>query len=167
VVQLYAPLPASSLGYLCNLLRHGVPHLAGEIRQVQVQAKSRYRHAEVDGVLWFWPQGENPAASRHQVDDQLRFLAPFDPVVWDRRRFQMFWGWQYRLEAYVPASKRLMGHYALPVLWREQVLGWANLKVVDGRLQHELGFSGARPRDRDFRLALDEGLHRMHEFLKL
>jgi uncharacterized protein YcaQ len=48
----------------------------------------RYAHAQVDSLLWFWPQGEEPAAARHSVDDRLRFLAPFDPVVRDRRRFQ-------------------------------------------------------------------------------
>src|SRR5688572_29996348 len=80
VVQLYAPLPAVSLGYLCRLMRDGVPHLAAEVRQVQAHARSRYAHAEVDGRLWFWPQGERPTADRHRVDDRLRFLAPFDPV---------------------------------------------------------------------------------------
>jgi uncharacterized protein len=167
VVQLYAPLPAASLGYLCGLLRYGVPHLAAEVRQVQEHAKSRYAHAQVDGLLWFWPQGEKPVSTRHKVDDGLRFLAPFDPVVWDRRRFQLFWGWEYKLEAYVPAHKRRMGHYAMPMLWGEQVLGWANLKVVDGRLQHELGFAGPRPRGRAFRLALDEALQQMQKFLNL
>jgi uncharacterized protein YcaQ len=167
VMQLYAPLPAASLKYLCGLLRYGVPHLAAELRQVQEHAASRYARAQVDGVLWFWPHGENPAAARHQVDDRLRFLAPFDPVVWDRRRFQLFWGWEYKLEAYVPAHKRRMGHYAMPMLWREQMLGWANLKVIHGRLRHELGFAGSRPRGRAFQLALDEALHQMQEFLKL
>jgi hypothetical protein len=167
VVQLYAPLPAASLGYLCGLLRYGVPHLAAEARQVQEHAKSRYAHAQVDGLLWFWPQDENPVATRHQVDDRLRFLAPFDPVVWDRRRFQLFWDWEYKLEAYVPAHKRRLGHYAMPMLWREHILGWANLKVVDGRLQHELGFAGPRPRGSAFHLALDEALHQMQEFLEL
>jgi uncharacterized protein YcaQ len=167
VVQLYAPLPAASLGYLCGLVRYGVPHLAAEARQVQEHAKSRYAHAQVDGLLWFWPQDENPVATRHQVDDRLRFLAPFDPVVWDRRRFQLFWDWEYKLEAYVPAHKRRLGHYAMPMLWREHILGWANLKVVDGRLQHELGFAGPRPRGSAFHLALDEALHQMQEFLEL
>ena len=166
VVRLYAPLPAASLGYLCGLLRYGVPHLAAEVRQVQQHAKSRYAHAQVDGLRWFWPQGENPVAARHQVDDRLRFLAPFDPVVWDRRRFQLFWDWEYKLEAYVPAHKRRMGHYAMPVLWREHIPGWANLKVVDGRLRHELGFAGPRPRGSAFHRALDEALHRMQEFLR-
>jgi uncharacterized protein YcaQ len=167
VVQLYAPLPAASLVYLCRLLRLGVPHLAAEARQVQEHAKSRYAHAQVDGLLWFWPQGETPVAARHAVDGRLRFLAPFDPVVWDRRRFQLFWGWEYKLEAYVPAHKRRMGHYAMPMLWGEQILGWANLKVVDGRLQHELGFAGPRPRSSAFQLALDEALQQMQEFLEL
>ena len=167
VVKLYAPLPAASLGYLCRLLRDGVPHLATEARQIQEDARSRYAHAQVDGLLWFWPRGENPVAPQYVIDDRLRFLAPFDPVVWDRRRFQLFWGWEYKLEAYVPAHQRRMGHYAMPMLWGEHVLGWANLKVVDGRLQHELGFAGSRPRGSAFRLALDEALHRMQEFLDL
>jgi uncharacterized protein YcaQ len=171
VVQLYAPLPAASLRYLCGLLRYGVPHLAAEVRQLQEYAKSRYAHAQVDGLLWFWPQGENPVSARHQVqiqiDDRLRFLAPFDPVVWDRRRFHLFWGWEYKLEAYVPAQKRRMGHYAMPMLWGEQILGWANLKVVDGKLQHELGFTGTRPRSSAFQRALDEALQHMQKFLRL
>ncbi|HYL94915.1 MAG TPA: crosslink repair DNA glycosylase YcaQ family protein [Terriglobales bacterium] len=167
VVQLYAPLPAASLGYLCGLLRNGVPHLAAEVRQVQEQAKSRYAHANVDGLLWFWPQAENPMAIRNPIDDRLRFLAPFDPVVWERRRFQLFWGWEYKLEAYVPAHKRRMGHYAMPMLWGEQMLGWANLKVVDGRLRHQLGFVGPRPRGSAFRLAVDQALQQMREFLEL
>jgi uncharacterized protein YcaQ len=165
-VQLYAPLPAASLSYLCGLLRYGVPHLAAEVRQVQEHAKSRYAHAQVDGLLWFWPQGKKMAA-QNTIEDRLRFFAPFDPVVWDRRRFRLFWGWEYKLEAYVPAHKRRMGHYAMPMLWGEQMPGWANLKVVNGRLQHELGFAGPRPRGSAFQLALDEALQQMQEFLEL
>jgi len=168
VVQLYAPMPAPSLGYLCRLLREGVPYLATEIRQLQENAKSHFAHAQVDGLRWFWPQGENPTAARHAVDDRVRILAPFDPVVWDRRRFQLYWGWEYKFEAYVPPHKRRMGHYAMPVLWGEQVLGWANLKVVDGRLQHVLGFAaGQRPRVSAFKSALDEALQQMQKFLEL
>ena len=167
VVQLYAPLPAASLAYVCRLLRNGVPQVAAEVRQLQEQAKARYHHAQVDGLLWFWPQSENPAAAQHRVDDRLRFLAPFDPVVWDRRRFQLFWGWEYKLEAYVPAHKRRLGHYAMPMLWGEQMLGWANLKVVDGRLRHEIGFAGPRPRGSAFQRALNQALQRMQQFLEL
>ena len=167
LVKLYAPLTSTSLGYLCTLLRYGVSHLAADLRQLQQQSKSRYANAQVDGRQWFWPHGENPAAARHSLDDRLRFLAPFDPVVWDRRRFRLFWGWEYKLEAYVPANKRRMGHYAMPMLWGDQMLGWANLKVVDGRLKHELGFAGPRPRGKAFELALDQALEQMQAFLNL
>ncbi len=54
-----------------------------------------------------------------------------------------------------------------PCYGGEQILGWANLKVVDGRLQHELGFAGPRPRGSAFQLALDEALQQMKEFLEL
>lgn len=167
LLDLYAPVPEASLGYLCGLLRYGVSQLAAEVRQIRDRAKSRYAHAQVDGRLWFWPSDENPVATHNQVSDQLRFLTPFDPVVWDRRRFRLFWGWEYKLEAYVPAHKRRMGHYAMPMLWGEQMLGWANLKVVGGRLDHDLGFVGSRPRGRAFQLALDEALQQMQEFLEL
>jgi uncharacterized protein YcaQ len=166
-VRLYAPLPAASLVYLCRLLCYGVSHLAAEVRQIQEHAKSRFAHAQVGGLLWIWPQDENPASVRYSVDDRLRFLAPFDPVVWDRRRFRLFWGWEYKFEAYVPAHKRRMGHYAMPMLWGEHILGWANLKVAGGRLKHELGFTGPRPRSRAFQLALDEALQHMQKFLEL
>jgi uncharacterized protein len=166
-VHLYAPVPAASFVYLCFLLRDGVPNLTAELRQLQSQAKSHYTHAEIDGRVWLWPQNENPTASRHQVDDQLRFLSPFDPIVWDRRRFQLFWGWEYKFEAYLPPKKRRMGHYAMPMLWREEIPGWANLKVINGRLKHELGFASARPRGRAFDRALDDALHEVQKFLKL
>jgi uncharacterized protein len=53
------------------------------------------------------------------------------------------------------------------MLWGEEMVGWANLKVVDGRLRHELGFAGQRPRGRAFQQALDEASQRMQEFLEL
>jgi uncharacterized protein YcaQ len=82
-------------------------------------------------------------------------LTPFDPVVWDRRRFEVFWGWTYRFEAYTPAAKRKLGYYALPVLWGDRVIGWGNLSVVDGELRSTFGYVGGRePRDAAFRAAL-------------
>lgn len=170
VLALYAPLTAASFGYLTSLLGYGAPHLRAEARAAFKRAKHRYAHALVDGQTWYWPADENPRAKRHAPDEQLRLLAPFDPIVWDRRRFELFWDWAYRFEAYTPAAKRQMGHYALPLLWGEQMLGWANLRVdKNGRLHHDLGFANGakRPRGAAFNLALDEELQRMTEFLGL
>lgn len=165
IVQLYAPLPAASLGYLVSLLAYGAPHLKAESRQALKGATERYAHAQLEGQRWFWPAEDKPRSARHAPDAGLRLLAPFDPIVWDRRRFSLFWDWSYKFEAYTPAAQRRMGHYALPLLWGEQVLGWANVRLEAGRLRHELGFAGAKPRGAAFRLALDEELQRMHEFL--
>lgn len=167
IVRLYAPLPAASLGYLAGLLRYGAPQLVAETRQAVLSAKSRYAHAVVEGQTWYWPADENPRSSRYAPDEQLHLLAPFDPVVWDRRRFERLWGWAYRFEAYVPAPKRTMGHYALPVLWGGQMLGWANLRVDGGRLRHELGFVGSRPQSPAFKLALEQALGEFEAFLGL
>jgi uncharacterized protein YcaQ len=80
----------------------------------------------------------------------------------------MFWGWAYRFEAYTPAAKRLRGHYALPLLWRDQVVGWGNLSVVDDRLKADVGYaSGKPPREKAFRPALEDELARMRVFLGL
>ncbi|HEX2009870.1 MAG TPA: crosslink repair DNA glycosylase YcaQ family protein, partial [Roseateles sp.] len=168
VLRLYAPLPAASLGYLTSLLRYGAPHLQAETRAVQKLARERYAHHKIDGQTWFWPADENPRSRRHAPHERLRFLAPFDPVVWDRRRFALFWGWAYKFEAYTPAVQRTMGHYALPLLWGEQMLGWANLSIEkNGRLRHELGFVGPRPRGPLFKAALEEALAAMRQFLAL
>ena len=98
----------------------------------------------------------------------MRLLAPFDPIVWDRRRFELLWGWAYRFEAYTPAAKRVRGYYALPLLWRDRVVGWANAAVREGRLTVAPGFvDGRAPRDRGFAAALDEEADRMAQFLGL
>jgi uncharacterized protein YcaQ len=95
-------------------------------------------------------------------------VAPFDPVVWDRRRFERFWKWPYRFEAYTPAAKRKLGYYALPLLWRDRVIGWGNLSVKDEALQVDIGYVASRPpRDRAFRTALDVELAAMRSFLRL
>ena len=87
-------------------------------------------------------------------------------MVWDRRRFEAFWGWAYRFEAYTPAPQRVRGYYALPMLWQGQVLGWGNLAQHDGRLQPQIGFvAGKRPRDAAFKPALDAELARIESFL--
>lgn len=105
-----------------------------------------------------------PAA--REPDDTLRLLTPFDPIVWDRRRFELLWGWPYRFEAYTPVSKRKLGYYALPLLWRDRVIGWANVAMKDGTLQSDFGYIASHPpRDRLFRRALEEELGNLRLFL--
>jgi len=166
VVGKYAPLPAASFSQLVHHLRGGAPQWANARAAALKRAKARLPQARVDGVDWYWPAGENPLSRRHRVADAVRLLAPFDPVVWDRRRFEHFWGWAYRFEAYTPAPKRVRGYYALPLLWRDQVIGWANVGTDDGKLQAQFGYvSGRAPRDSSFRSELELEMKRLRQFM--
>jgi uncharacterized protein len=165
VVGKYAPLPAVSLSFVIRRLRYAVPQWRAQIGPALDRACRRLAHARVDGVDWYWPAGERVRAQARE--DAVRFLAPFDPVVWDRRRFELFWGWPYRFEAYTPVGKRQFGYYALPMLWRDRVIGWANLAVQEGRLQAQLGYVSGPPRGRSFTRALEAELARARDFLGL
>jgi uncharacterized protein YcaQ len=168
IVRKYAPLPERSLAELVSHLRGGAPQWAEGRRAALARAKQRLQRASVDGVTWFWPEGENPASKRHAPPESVRLLTPFDPVVWDRRRFELFWLWPYRFEAYTPAEKRKLGYYALPLLWRDNVIGWGNLSVSEGRLVTQLGYArGRAPREATFRRELDAELGRIRRFLGL
>jgi uncharacterized protein len=169
IVHKYAPLPSRSLGQLMSLLRYGIPQWAAHRSTSLQRAVQRLAHERVDGIDWYWPALESPPASRRwRIDDEVRLLTPFDPIVWDRRRFEIFWGWPYRFEAYTPAPKRKLGYYALPILWRDQVVGWGNLSVVNGKLVRSFGYVAARaPRDPVYRRALEAELERIRAFLGL
>jgi uncharacterized protein len=120
------------------------------------------------GERYVWRPDARRKRARANLDQPvLRFLAPFDPLVWDRRRFEHLWGWAYRFEAYTPLAKRVRGYYALPLLWRDQIIGWGNLSVVGAALEAELGFIGRRPAAREFRVELEAELERMRGFLRL
>jgi uncharacterized protein YcaQ len=166
IVGKYAPLPARSLTQLLRFLSGGIPqwsiHRAASLKR----AKQRLACARIEGIDWYWPATEAPASRRWRVEPAVKLLTPFDPVVWDRHRFALFWGWQYRFEAYTPAAKRKLGYYALPLLWGEQVIGWGNLSYAAGALQSSFGYlAGRPPREAAFRRALEEELERMRIFL--
>jgi uncharacterized protein YcaQ len=103
----------------------------------------------------------------HSTQDIVRLLAPFDPLVHDRDRFEILWRWVYRFEAYTPAAKRKLGYYAMPLLWRDQVIGWANLSIKNGALEYDLGYTNSQPRERIFKRELDAELDRVRTFLRL
>ncbi len=165
-VGLYAPVPRGTLGQLASLLRYGALQWMPARKAVLAAARDRYAWAVIDGEEYCWPVAEDPSAPRWAPRNRVRLLAPFDPIVWDRRRFAHLWGWEYRFEAYTPAAKRVRGYYALPLLWRDRVVGWANVSVQDGALSADLGYAaGAPPGHPAFASALDEELDRMSAFL--
>jgi uncharacterized protein YcaQ len=168
IVRTYAPLPARSLDGLVRRLRIGTPQWSAEIPAALRRAKARLNHAAVEGVEWYWPTDEDPRAHGDAPGGRVHVLTPFDPIVWDRLRFELFWGWTYRFEAYTPAAKRKLGYYALPLLWQHRVIGWGNVRVEDSGLIADFGYvAGRAPQGRVFRQALEEELERLRTFLSL
>ena len=165
-VNIYAPLPALSLNFVIARLRYAAPQWRRLLKDALRRARMRLASAPVDGIDWYWPADERPQAAA--ADDAVRLLAPFDPIVWDRRRFELLWGWPYRFEAYTPAPKRQFGYYALPMLWRDSVIGWATLTIVDGAMQPQVGYVGrVPPRDPVFKRELEREFERLRWFLRL
>ena len=168
VLHIYAPLPAFSLGLFARMLRYAAPQLHRELRVSMAKARRSLPHCKIGDSVWYLPKEDVVTAFSTDIPERASLLAPFDPVVWDRLRFEKFWGWTYRFEAYVPAASRKFGYYALPLLWRDQVIGWCNLKVVQGDLLHEFEYlAGGAPKGQIYKRALDAELERMRKFLRL
>lgn len=164
-VGVYAPVPAKTLAWLVRRQQYAAPQWRAAIPAMLARAIRRLASARVDGVTYYWPAAESPGDAP-PAPDVVRLLAPFDPLTWDRTRFEHFWGWPYRFEAYTPAAKRQFGYYALPILWRDAVVGWANAAVRDGRLEIARAFvAGRPPRDRGFREAWEREVASFERFL--
>lgn len=167
VVWKYAPLPATGLSTIAGRLRYGAPQWRAQIAAAIRRAKKRLSHVRVDNVDWYWPAEEQPPTSDNSTCENVRLLSPFDPVVWDRVRFKLLWGWAYRFEGYIPPDERRFGYYALPVLWCDDMVGWANASIEENSLAVKVcHLNGCMPNNRRYARALDEELERMRIFAR-
>jgi uncharacterized protein YcaQ len=164
--RIFAPSPEKSLQSV--IARH---RELGSTRQMLIEMirAGELRKDIVNGVVYLSPADD---ATVDDVVRQVRFVAPFDPVVWDRARFEHLWGWPYRFEAYTPVKKRVRGYYAMPMLWGEQFIGWANVGATatsgsagPSGLDVSFGYVNTRPRGPEFRRELDAEMARLVDFL--
>jgi uncharacterized protein len=155
VLRNYAPLPLPSLLQLCSFTRYGAPDLYKQVRGLAQQLETQ----SIDGTKWVLPL----QAPEHQPPEGVTLLAPFDPIVWDRRRFELLHWWEYRFEAYTKPEKRVRGYYALPLLYGVDVIGWANISNKNG-FSAEIGYI-KKPRSQHFAKALAVELEQMEWFL--
>jgi uncharacterized protein len=160
-VRILAPMPERSLAQVAGLLRRAAPDLTDASDAIEaLLATGELERGEVEGERYLW----HPGLAAREPAREVRLLAPFDPLVWDRRRFEALWQWEYRFEAYTPPKQRRFGYYAMPVLWGGDVIGWANVTASDGEVDVALGFVEREPRGREFRNALDAEVARMEAF---
>ena len=166
MINLYAPIPLPGLMRFARVMGAWRPG-ADYVKRAELMIKrGEQRSEKIDGVTYVWPAIESMPQS---IDDKVHLLAPFDPVVWDRTRFEHLWGWRYRFEAYTPLAKRKLGYYALPLLWRENVIGWANVASAGvGKPGVQIGYVSGKPPRKDvaiFRRELEAEVERFRDFL--
>lgn len=152
LARLLMPVPLSSLRSVLVQLRRRGGIDASTAVDALLESGELVREPAA-GLDWLSPAGavvpDGPATGR------VRFLAPFDPVVWDRRRFEALWGWPYRFEAYTPAAQRVFGYYALPVLAGHRVVGWVCGTTSGDGLVLEGRFAGHPLTGKAFRAGFD------------
>ena len=167
LVNIFSPVPEKTLRRLLTIVRRAAGlDLKGPALIEKMLKDGRLEKHFVEGVSYLWLSGfVEKSDSDPAVGDRVKFLAPFDPVVWDRERFEHLWGWPYRFEAYTPPKKRIRGYYALPLLWRDEVIGWANVDRSSDEMSVDVGYVGKGPCDKKFLSELEREIERMREFL--
>ena len=120
-LRMYITTPRRPVAERRALLRHMVH--AGDITEVEVEGQR--------GV-WYALTRDLPdlarAGRRRTVSRGTTFLCPFDSFLWHRERVQKLFGFDYRIEVYVPAPKRKYGYYVLPLLHDGHFIGRADVK---------------------------------------
>jgi len=128
----------------------------GELVPAAIEGAGKQEH-------WVRPDAIEPAG---EASDLVHVLSPFDPLIIQRRRTELFFGYAHRFEAYVPKEKRLFGYFALPVLAGEDIVAAIDLKTDRKRralLVQQWNWIGKRPR-KDFKRRIEEELHRFESF---
>ncbi|AOB29940.1 cytoplasmic protein [Bordetella sp. H567] len=100
--------------------------IAGRVRRkqlipVHIDGHAAIQHWAEPATLETLPAREGPPL--------VHILSPFDPLVIQRKRLHLFFGYEHRFEAYVPPAKRVLGYFALPVLAGDEIVAAIDLKA--------------------------------------
>lgn len=129
-------------------------------------------HIEGIKTLFYYRSEDDPLmqdvlAERADRKPRLEFLAPLDPLLWDKALIAALWDFRYSWEIYTPADKRKYGYYTLPMLWGEQFIGRieavADYKGSILRVKKIWFESGIRP-TKKLQGAIDRALIRFSDF---
>jgi uncharacterized protein len=133
----------------------------GELVPIALEGAGKQEH---------WARPETLDNIGEAASGLVHLLSPFDPLVIQRKRTELFFGYGHRFEAYVPKEKRLFGYFALPVLAGDDIVAAIDLKT-DRKARKLLmqkwnWVGGGAPRGarKDLKRRIEEELHRFERF---
>ena len=68
-----------------------------------------------------------------EPSSRIRFLSPFDPMIRDRNRIKRLFGFDYKIEIYIPKNKRIFGYYVYPILEHDELIGRIEIRANRSR----------------------------------
>jgi uncharacterized protein YcaQ len=137
-----------------------------ELVPVALEGAGKQEHWAETATL----EPQTPASTGEGDGGLVHILSPFDPLIIQRKRTELFFDYGHRFEAYVPKEKRLFGYFALPVVVGEDIVAAIDLKT--DRRQKKLlmqkwswvGKGAARSARKDYKRRIEEELHRFARF---
>ncbi|MBR1212930.1 crosslink repair DNA glycosylase YcaQ family protein [Bradyrhizobium sp. JYMT SZCCT0180] len=160
-----------SLDSICHL---DAPSKAAVRRLIEARVRRKEMVAialEGAGKQEHWARAETLEQPTGEGDGGLvHILSPFDPLIIQRKRTELFFDYGHRFEAYVPKQKRLFGYFALPVLVGEDIVAAIDLKT--DRKEKKLlmqkwnwvGKGAAKAPRKELKRRIEEELHRFERF---
>ncbi len=133
----------------------------GELVAVSLHGAGKQEHWAAPATLEDMDHGES---------ELVHILSPFDPLIIQRKRTKLFFGYDHRFEAYVPKEKRLLGYFALPVLVGGEIVAALDLKTdrqarkVLMQKWNWVGEGAKRAPRKEWKRRIEEELHRFEKF---
>jgi len=155
-----------SLDSICHLNASSKPAIR-EVIRARVRRKQLLPVAlEGAGKLEHWAQPEVVECAGEEAAEMVHILSPFDPLIIQRKRLELFFDYAHRFEAYLPKEKRQFGYFALPVLVGDRIVAAIDLKTdrkAKKLLMQKWSWIGKQPR-RLLKGRIEDELHRFERF---
>jgi uncharacterized protein YcaQ len=128
----------------------------GELVPVAIEGAGKTEH-------WAKPETVEDALPGLEL---VHILSPFDPLIIQRKRLNLFFGYEHRFEAYVPKEKRVLGYFALPVLVGDEIVAAIDLKTdrANGKLLMQKWTWVGNGAPRSHKRRIEEALQRFERF---
>lgn len=150
--------PKEAAAWCVNALR------AGEIQEIIIVSKDGNKPRKA----FAFPDIESVLGSLPESPKRVRVLSPFDPLIRDRKRCERLFGFDYRIEVFVPEAKRRYGYYVFPLLEGDRFIGRVDMKHIrekDALVVNGLWMEPGVRLSMNRRAALDAELDRQRRFV--